>query len=266
MKIERKLKTIIIENKFFDIASILECGQIFSFLKKSDNEYVVVSMNKVATVIIEGNKTIIKSKDIDYFYHFFDLDTNYDFIENKIIKISPPFKDEYQTIISFIVSANNNIKRIKGILNRISEKFGSFISEYQIYSFPTLKQLSKATKEDFEKVGAGYRSDYLVKTIKQLQHPRYNIEELKKLNTKELKIRLLELFGVGPKVADCILFFGFGRTDVFIVDTWIKKSYTMFSDEKRNEKQISQYFVNMFGVYSGYAQQYLFDYMLHKNN
>ena len=178
----------------------------------------------------------------------------------RILKQSP-----YQTIISFIVSANNNIKRIKNILFKISSLFGEEIGNTNYYSFPTLKQLSQATVYDFNKLGAGYRSEYLVKSIELLQTEEYSLENLNSLSTTELKQKLLKLMGVGPKVADCILLFGFSRTDVFPVDTWIRKSYYLFETKKTSDDNISKYFVDKFKNLSGYAQQYIYNYMLNNN-
>ena len=120
-----------------------------------------------------------------------------------------------------------------------------------------------ATVEDFKCLGAGYRSEYLVDTVAKLQTQGYESDSLKKLSTIDLKSKLQTLKGVGPKVADCISFFGFNRTDVFPVDTWIRQAYYKhFSSKKLSDQQISKYFVDLFGPLSGYAQQYLYDYML----
>ncbi len=276
MKLQKEKNKIVITNDLdFNIIQTLECGQVFSFIKPSDNSYVVISTNKIANITYDDSTTIIESNDIDYFYNYFDLNTDYNKIKKEIISINPNVskylgfgdgirilkQDIYQTIISFIVSANNNIKRIKGILFRLSSEYGSKISE-GIYAFPTLEQLSKVTSEDYARLGAGYRSDYLVKTINSLKTTEYDINFLKSLSTIKLREKLLSLSGVGPKVADCILLFGFGRTDVFPVDTWIRKTYYLFEQKKLSDKDISNYFVNIYGTYSGYAQQYLFNYMI----
>ncbi len=275
MRVFKEKGRIVVESENdFDIKQILECGQIFSFYKK-ENGYIVTSMEKVAYITIFGNKTIIETQNVDYFYNFFDFGTDYNKIQAKIKEYYPNFdkflvegknirilcQAPFQTIISFIVSANNNISRIKKILNNISAKFGKKI-ENGIYSFPTLEMLKNATEEDFCLAGAGYRSEYLVKTIEMLQNDRYNIDDMKKLSTKDLRERLMELMGVGGKVADCILFFGFGRSDSFPVDTWIRKAYFLFCDQPRTDKEISKYFLNIFREVSGFAQQYIFNYML----
>ena len=280
MKYIQKKDTIIISNcEDFDIKQILECGQVFSYNQIDDNTYYVVSLNKWAKITFDDTKTIITSPTIDYFANYFDLKTDYDSIKKSLVKIYPSFakfflqgggihilkQDEYQTIISFIVSANNNIKRIKKILFAMCEKCGDTLS-CGMKSFPTIEELSKLSVEDYTKLGLGYRAEYLFETIKMLQTPEYSIESLSKLNTKELRNKLLTLKGVGPKVADCILFFGFARPDVFPVDTWIRKAYSLFSCERRSDKQIGEFFVNLFKNYSGYAQQYIFNYMITTQN
>ena len=131
-----------------------------------------------------------------------------------------------------------------------------------LYSFPTLTELKKVTKDDFTQMGCGYRSDYLVKTIKMLGEKDFDMNYLKTLETPILRQKLMTLRGVGRKVADCILFFGFSRTDVFPVDTWIRKAYKDFCDKPRTDEKISDYFVSIFNNLSGYAQQYIYNYML----
>lgn len=274
MNIEKLVDKIII-NGNFDIKSILECGQIFSFFEVEKNKFIVISTNKVAEIDYSEEKSVIKTDYVDYFYNFFDLQTDYEQIKKQIIKLSPKFndfikrdlrilkQDPKQTIISFIVSANNNIKRIKSILNKISQKCGDYIKKYNCYSFPTLSQLSILTAEDYKQLGAGYRSDYLFESVKMLQTEEFDIPGLQSLPTPELKKKLLLLKGVGPKVADCILFFGFSRTDAFPTDTWIRKAYyEFFNCGKKTDEQISNYFSSTFENLSGYAQQYLYDFML----
>lgn len=283
MKVIKEKDCIIIENdESFNIVDILECGQVFSYKKTSDDAYFVISFDKYAKIIFDKTNTKIFTKDVEYFYNYFDLNTDYEKIKNNLKTNFGYFskyldagkgirllkQDSYQTIISFIVSANNNIKRIKNILFKMSEKFGSKIENTDFYAFPTLQQLSKATVTDFNLLGAGYRSEYLIETIKLLQTEEFSIKNLKSLTTKELKKKLLMLKGVGPKVADCIALFGFSRMDVFPVDTWIRKAYYLFETKKMSDDKISDYFVNIYKDLSGYAQQYLYNYMLNvsKNN
>lgn len=277
--IQKETDKIVIYNKNFNIKEILECGQVFSYTKINDNSYMVVSCNKVAIVTSFKDKTEISTKDVDYFYNYFDLDTDYEKINNEIVKRNKEFEkyitnnlhilrqDPHQTIISFIVSANNNIKRITKILNKISCKYGSFLKEYNCYAFPSLEQLTLATIEDFQALGCGYRAKYLVESIKKLKSKNFDINFLNSLDSAKLKEMLLKLNGVGPKVADCILFFGFSRTDFFPVDTWIRKAYYLKNPNKKvSDNKISEYYVNIFQNFSGYAQQYLYNYIIKNKN
>ena len=180
MKIVKYSDKIVVDDESFDAKSILECGQIFSFKNIGEGEFVVESMGKFAVVKKNEGITTISTKDVDYFYNFFDFDTNYDEIKDKILKLCPLFsnlkmrqlrilrQDAYQTILSFIVSQNNNIKRIKKILFSICENYGNYNKDYDMYSFPSLEKLKGVTKEDFKRLGAGYRSEYLEKTILSL--------------------------------------------------------------------------------------------------
>jgi len=279
MEIEKLEDKIVIKHKDdFNIEEILNSGQVFSYSKTSDNSYVVISGEKFANIIFSATETTIESEDVDFFYDYFDLDCDYKKIQREILKLMPDFdrffrggnsirilhQEPAQTIISFIVSANNNIKRIKNFLIHLSEKFGEKLP-CGFYSFPSLAQLSGATFADFDALKAGYRSAYLLDTIKKLSTQEFDIKNLEKLSTKDLKTKLITLRGVGPKVADCILLFSFKRSDVFPVDTWIRKSFALFSNEEKNDGQIERYFLSIFKEYSGFAQQYLYNFMLHKN-
>jgi N-glycosylase/DNA lyase len=162
-----------------------------------------------------------------------------------------------ETVVSFIISANNNIPRIKGIINRICERLGEEKDGYR--AFPTAERLLSADEALFRELGAGYRAAYLVKAAKCLRDAR--LYELQNLGTKEARKRLLGICGVGRKVADCILLFSFKKTDIFPVDTWSKKIYNMLGMIKTDcASTMSENLVGRFGPLSGYAQQYLYYY------
>lgn len=255
-------------------AHILECGQIFSY-KKNEKEgldtWIVFSRDKSAEIVETENGFIIKTKHPKYFENFFDLQTDYSKIKKHLSQfgiLQKPIafgggirilkQDLFETLISFIISANNNIKRIQLILNRLREKYGK--GEGDFYSFPTRDELLLATVKDFEQLGAGYRAKYLFNVLRQVDEK--TLQEWNCLPTKELRKKLVSLFGVGPKVADCILLFGYGKQDVFPVDTWIEQMYHKFyGNEIQNREKIREILTKQFGEYSGYAQQYLFYYM-----
>lgn len=254
----------------FDIKEILECGQVFSYKFMGDC-YIVYSADKKAKVTETSLGYIIKTNHPNYFENYFDLKTDYGKIKETLSKfpiLKKPIdfgkgirilkQNLFETLISFIVSANNNIKRIQMILERLREKLGSKVGDF--YAFPTREQLKSASVEFFKEIGAGYRADYLYKVVRQIEDNTLN--DWQKLDTKDLRNKLISLSGVGPKVADCVLLFGYGRQDVFPVDTWIEQMYVKFycsnSQIVPNREKIRENLVKEFGNLSGYAQQYLF--------
>lgn len=264
-------KIIITKLQDFNITHILECGQVFRFKKISEGHYISYSLDKKAEIITYNDRVEILTNDADYFINYFDLDTNYGKIKKDLSKfdlLKEPIKYGYgirilkqnlfEMVISFIISANNNIKRIQGIIEKICAFCGENMGDY--YAFPTLEQLTKCTAQDFKNFGAGYRAEYLYKVCRQLQN--VDLEQIAKPPSNEARKMLCSLMGIGPKVADCILLFGLNRQDVFPVDTWIMKVYQdMFGGNLTNREKIANYLVDYFGSnISGYAQQYLFYY------
>ncbi len=257
-----KNKISILSKQDFNPQHILECGQIFSY-EKTDRGYKVYSMDKQAEIVETENGYDILCEDTKYFENFFDLRTDYAQIKNLLSKhkiMAQPIEfghgirilknDPFETLVSFIISANNNIKRIKKIiwsLRKLS-KDGK--------SFPSLQTLLELSVEDFYALGLGYRSPLLYKALRQICS--VNFEKWRALPTLQLRKNLIEIAGVGPKVADCVLLFGFSKMDVFPVDTWINQMYDKYYSPLTNREKIRQNLVAEFGNLSGYAQQYLF--------
>lgn len=263
--------------KDFSAKQTLECGQVFRF-KETTLGYEVYSLNHKATLICQKDGTKIFCDDVNYFINYFDLSTDYAKIKqelnsNAFIKNAITFgegirilrQDPIETIISFLISQNNNIPRIKKIIETICESYGEKCDGY--YAFPTLEQLSTIPKQFFTDIKCGYRDEYLFSSIQKLV-AGFDIEKIKTMPSNQANKYLTELKGVGNKVADCILLYGFYKTDVFPTDTWIKKVYYDFNPNSKNKSgaQISSEFVNQFGKLSGYAQQYLFYSKREKNN
>jgi len=259
----------------FNPQHILECGQVFRYGINENGNYYVFSGKFKATIIETNDCYEIHSNNIDYFIHYFDLNTDYNEIKNYLSKnkvLNPMIQygygirilnaDTEEMIFSFILSQNNNIKRIQKIVNKMCE-IGEKIEDYN--AFPTSKTLSKMPFEYFSNLGAGYRDKFLKSTADYLSSQ--NLNDVKKLSTDELLTYLLNINGIGPKVASCVLLFGFGRKEKFPVDTWLEQVYyNHFSTEKRTRPQIQEYFENEFGKYSGIAQQYLFYYERNNSN
>ncbi len=259
-----KNKIEIYSKQDFNPQHILECGQIFCY-QKSQQGYKVFSKDKMAEIIETQDGYQILCDDEKYFENFFDLKTDYSQIKNQLSKfdiLKKPIEfgsgirilknDVFEVIISFIISANNNIKRIQKIINALKNHCTHGTA------FPTHNQLLSFSVEDFYRLGLGYRAPQLYKCLRQLDEQK--ILQWQSLPTPQLRKNLISLSGVGPKVADCILLFGYGRKDVFPVDTWINKMYNMYYSPVNNREKIANNLVNIFGNLSGYAQQYLFYY------
>ena len=275
LKLAKKLQVFMkFKNSFcipktdIDVFQTLACGQIFSY-KEIKNCFWVYSADKVAVVQEYANYYLVQTDNIEYFKHFFDLETDYESIKTNLLKfdvMKQPIaygkgirilkQDVLETIISFVISANNNIKRIKGSVFYLREHFGENLGGY--FAFPSLKRLATLTEQDFRDAGAGYRSPQLVKLINELQQEDYLAWG--NLPTETLKNKLVSLSGIGPKVADCIMLFAYGKTDVFPVDTWIEKVYNTFFEKCTDRKKIRRELVDKFKNLSGFAQQYLFFY------
>ena len=253
----------------FNPQHILECGQVFCF-QKEGGKYIVFPGEEYAEIIEEKSFYIIKTKNPCYFEKWFDLKNDYGEIKqalstNSIMQNPLDFgggirilkQDLFETLISFIISANNNIKRIALILNNLRKTLGRPVSE-GVYSFPSYDKLKMMDEDFLKSMGAGYRAGYIVKVLRQIT-PK-TLEEWNCLPTSELRAKLIQLSGVGPKVADCVLLFGYNRGDVFPVDTWIQQMYNTYFPRESNREKIRKNLVDMFGQLSGYAQQYLFYY------
>ncbi len=244
-----------------DYEAILTCGQIFRF-KEVGCDYEVISDSH--RCVTRGSEIVCD--DPWYFADFFDLNTDYDeylkslsrFDELKeALKVGSGIRilrqNLFEMIISFIVSANNNIPRIKGILGRICDYCGSDMGDYR--AFPTPERLAKVSTSEFRSLGAGFRDTYLSKTAKILYETDF-LNELKQADTVKAQKMLLSLPGVGPKVADCILLFGLRRLDCFPVDTWIFKRCS--GEGLDTPKKVREFYLNRYGSLAGLAQQYIF--------
>ena len=253
----------------FDPLKTLECGQVFRF-KKIGCDFEIIAQNQRAVLKKAQNNVEIECTDEKFFVKYFDLCNNYDIIRLKlrdkglfcaalefgqgirILRQSP-----FETLISFIISANNHIPRIKGIIERLCAALGEDCGGY--YSFPSCEALASMDEDFYYKAGLGYRAPYIVQTARAVAEG-FDLEALRGLTSAEASKKLCGLKGVGPKVADCVLLFGYGKTDVFPVDTWIKKVYNSYFGRENNPLKIRRELTERFGSLSGYAQQYLFYY------
>jgi len=265
--LERDKEIEIIDISEFNIEHILDCGQIFRY-KKRDNGYIIYAKDQKIEVYCQKVGYKIIAQNLEFVKKYFDLYNNYANIKADLLKSNLTTKainygygirilnqDPLEMLISFIISANNNIPRIKKIIDNLCTKVGENMGDY--FAFPTLEELVTLTEQDFKELGCGYRSAYLVATINKL-YEGFDLEELYNLDTVQARQKLMSLKGVGRKVADCILLFAYHKTDVFPTDTWIVKLYKDIFKEEKPALFVSNYFTKLFDVNSGYAQQYLF--------
>ena len=281
----KEQKYIIEDIKSFELKDIFDCGQCFRWNEQEDGSYTGVFEENVLNVSKTNNEIIFKGickEDIKKTVEkYFDLNRNYEEIKNKLSKIDENMKksieygkgirilnqDLWETIISFIISANNNIPRIKGIIERLSKKYGKEIdwNGNKYYTFPTAEELKDVTIQEYRELGLGFRDIRLYETTHMILDKKVNLEEMQKNpNTFEVREQLLSLSGVGPKVADCILLFStLKRFEVFPIDVWVRRVmndlYIHNPDEtKVNKKEIEKIAKEKFGDLAGLAQQYLF--------
>ena len=270
----------------FKLKDIFECGQCFRWNEENDGSYTGVWKNNVVNVKQNGKDITFEGVCLDgniedEVKYYFDLDRNYEDIKRELSNIDENMsqsikygegirilnQDLWETIISFIISANNNIPRIKGIIERLSKAYGKEI-EFNgniYYTFPLPEDLKDVTVEEYRKLGLGFRDVRLYETTKMVLEKKIDLESLSQnTNTNEIREELLKLAGVGPKVADCILLFStLKRFDVFPIDVWVRRVmndlYIKEDDENKvSKKKIEKLANEKFGNLAGMAQQYLF--------
>ncbi len=281
-----KKQKIVLQNiDSFELKDIFECGQCFRWNLQEDGSYTGVFGKNVLNIKKENDKITIEGicqNDIQKTVEeYFDLNRDYKKIKQKLAQIDENMKtsiqygegirllnqDLWETIVSFIISANNNIPRIKGIIERLSKKYGDKITweGKDYYTFPTPEQLKEVTIQEYRNLGLGFRDKRIYETTQMVLTKQVDLEEIKQNpNTFEVREQLLSLSGIGPKVADCILLFStLKRLEVFPIDVWVRRVmndlYIKQQDEaKVSKKQIEKIATEKFGDLAGMAQQYLF--------
>ena len=287
-----KKKEKMIEQKYvlkecatFELPHIFDCGQCFRWNKQEDGSYTGVFKGNVINVSKDGTDVVFKGiceGDIKQVVtEYFDLDRDYEAIKTTLSQIDESVEnsikygsgirilnqDLWETIISFIISANNNIPRIKGIIERLARRYGDRLEwrgrEY--FAFPTAEQLKNVQVAEYRKLGLGFRDIRLYETTQMIVSGEVELAKMHaEPDTMKVREELLKLSGVGPKVADCILLFSdLKRLEVFPIDVWVRRVmnelYIKNEDEaKVNKRQIEQLAKEKFGNLAGIAQQYLF--------
>lgn len=259
----------------FDIEAIFTCGQCFRWKRENNGSYTGVAKDRVLNVSAEGDKIVFSNTTeeefSDIWEDYFDFKRDYKKIidqlsKNDVIAESVEYgkgikilrQDFFECMLSFIISANNNIPRIQKIIDTMSMMWGEK-KEYEgreYYTFPKPEALRDITVEKLAPLRCGYRAAYIVNAVKSYLSGEIDEEKIAQLPEKEARGELMKISGVGPKVADCILLFAFGRFEVFPTDVWVKRVMSeLFGCDGKNATSTGQ---KMFGEYAGIAQQYLF--------
>ena len=250
-----------------DLGETLDCGQSFRWRRNDNGSFSGVAFNRAVTMDLIGTDLYIDNapmEDYDLWYNYLDLQLDYGKIRNDISKLHPVLKEAsayapgirilrqepWEALCTFIISQNNNIKRIKGIVERLCENFGEKLPEGE-YTFPTAEKLSVLSAEDLAPIRAGFRNKYIIDGAQKVSSGEVNLNICYDLPYDDARQELMKIKGVGTKVADCTLLFGFHRVDAFPLDVWIKRAM---------EKLFPTMSPEDFGEYAGIAQQYIFHY------
>ena len=249
-----------------DLAHTLDCGQSFRWTQQPDGSFSGVAFGRNVNVSLNGGDLIIHNaskEDEALWREYFDLDLDYGAVRRQISELHPVLKEAsryapgirilrqepYEALCTFIISQNNNIKRIKGIVCRLCEHFGEPIDGG--FAFPTAEKMASLTPEDLAPLRAGFRARYLVDAAQKVASGEVVLENCRSLPYEDAQKELMKITGVGVKVADCTLLFGLHRIEAFPVDVWMKRALeVLFPGMSPSD----------FGEYAGIAQQYIFHY------
>lgn len=274
---------VLIENAdSFDPKDVLTCGQAFRFYEEEDKSFTLVAHKRVINLKKTSYGLIIKGTNEEDFNNiwkeYFDLNRDYKKIKNDLSKIYLMVEaikygegirilnqEKFETVISFIISANNGIKRIRGSIEKISNLYGDFLGadhNRTYYSFPSPSVLKNVDPAELrQKTGVGFRDKRIVEAARMIDEGLIDLEEIDKMNLEDARENLQVLPGVGPKVSDCILLFAFKRHESFPVDVWIKRVMEeLYLNKKVPKNKVADYGRKVFGPYAGFANQYLFYY------
>ncbi len=261
---------IILTNvKNFDLNETFNCGQCFRWNEKSENDFIGVAKGKVLEIIKNENNIILKDVSEKEFkeiwFNYFDLGLDYDIPKKQISKLHPILKkasefapgirilqqEPWEALCSFIISQNNNIPRIKGIVERLCANFGKRIKE-NYFTFPKAEVIANLTEDDLLCIRSGFRAKYILDAARKVSSNEINLSGIKEMPISEARAQLMKIKGVGPKVADCALLYGLHMLKAFPIDTWMSKAMKEFFPDLTRED---------FGEYAGIAQQYVFHYI-----
>lgn len=259
--------TFLPDMRDFDLPQTLDCGQAFRWELSPDGGFSGVVREKICHIsqkddgiLLEG----VSQRDFEQVWRdYFDIDRDYaeikavissDPVLERAARFAPGIRilrqDAWEALCSFIISQNNNVSRIKGIVGRLCESFGKPLGG-GMYSFPPPEALAALTPDDLSPLRAGFRARYIIDAAQKVASGEVSLPALRELPIPEARAELMRIVGVGIKVADCALLFGCGRIECFPVDVWIKRVMEALLPDGLPECAVP---------FAGIAQQYLFHY------
>lgn len=253
--------------KNFDITDTLDCGQCFRWSKDKNDVWSGVAYGKYLELYQKDGDIVINgSNETDFnniWKNYFDLENDYEQIINlvsahPVVKKATDFcggirllnQEPWEALCSFIISQNNNIPRIKGIVERLCENFGDKIPNG--YTFPSAATIAKLTLDDLSVIRSGFRAKYILDAAQAVSSGKIDLDALKNTNYDDARKILMTIKGVGPKVADCVLLYGLSHKNAFPRDVWINRALDQLFDGKIPDSV---------GNYGGIVQQYIFHYI-----
>lgn len=250
------------------------CGQCFRWRKDENGVFRGVAGSHAAKIYYTDENTIFiesSNPDLVYWSHYLSFSTDYNAAEaalsgdstmKKCIEAGRGIRllhqDLWETLVSFIISANNNIPRIQKIIEKLCRLYGDEIEfdGEKYYGFPAPETLAGLSLSELSEIRAGFRDKYILDAAQKVASGEVDLEKIKVMSDADAKKELMKIKGVGKKVADCILLFSLQRYKTFPKDVWIKR--IMQEEYGVNEKEIDAFVSEKFGNYAGIAQQYLY--------
>lgn len=269
---------MLIDKNDINLYDTLFSGQCFRMHLEDDGSYTIVLSDRVVNILEKDGSLILDSNvmdDLDLVVsHYLDLDRDYNIINliisSKCKALSDNIdsckgykvlnQDRFEMFITYIISQNNNVKRIMGSVDKLSKLYGKCVKfrGHDYYLFPTYEEMKDISLEELRSIGVGFRDTYIINALDKLREDREFLVKLDLLSTDEALNELVKIKGIGTKVASCILMFGYGRFDTFPIDTWVRHFVSDNFDVKDDIKSISKFTKDLFGEYSGIAIQYFY--------
>lgn len=260
--------------KYIDIKEILTSGACFRAIIEEDGSITNILKDRVINIKQDDKILTIKSSNYEnikeIIYEYFDLNRDYELINKEILQNNKELKnmiekcktyriinqDPFEMCISYIISQNNNVKRISKSIEELSRQYGKKINfnNKEYYLFPKYEEIKDISIEDLSTLKIGFRDKYIMDFITKYKE----LKDINTLSTEEALQELLKVKGIGMKVASCILLFGYKRLDVYPIDTWVKQYISDNYSIKNDQKEIEKFAKERFGKYTGLVIQYMF--------